>query len=117
MNNTDRNILRKVRAKRSRAKITGSAQRPRLVFYKSAQFMDAQLINDAESTTLIGVTTKATEARKLSAEKRLVWMADKIVAYMKKNAINTLTLDRSGYPYSGNIAQIAKLIREKGITI
>ncbi|MBP6929998.1 hypothetical protein KBB60_00100 [Patescibacteria group bacterium] len=114
---SNRNKLRQIRAGRSKTKIIRTANRPRLVAYKSARYIEMQLIDDVKQNTLIGVTTKAKEARSLPAQERINWLARKISAYMKKNNIKALKFDRSGYPYTGNIKKVIESIREKGITI
>ncbi|HPM27580.1 MAG TPA: 50S ribosomal protein L18 [bacterium] len=114
---TSRNKLRKIRAGRSRGKTIRFTKRPRLVVYKSARYIELQLIDDNKQHTLIGVNTKSKEARVLSPQERINWLAQKISDYMTKNKLNALRFDRSGYPYSGNIKKIVDSIREKGITI
>jgi len=112
-----RNKLRLRRATRSRVKIFGTRQRPRLVVYKSNKYLEVHAIDDAKHQTLLGVTDKSTNARKLTTDKQIEWMAEQVAQKCKKHNIDTMVFDRSGYQFVGNIAKLVNAIKEKGIKI
>jgi large subunit ribosomal protein L18 len=114
MKKPSNNSNRLQRKRRVRAKISGSAERPRLSVFKSLKSIYAQVINDVSGKTLasarlseIKKTTNtiegAKEVGKLIAEKCLVLK------------IETVTFDRSGYQYHGRVKALADGAREGGL--
>ena len=104
------------RAGRVRAKISGTASRPRLSVYRSLSHIYAQLIDDATSRTLISAsdseiktkgkkTEQATAVGKLLAEKALV------------AKISTAVFDRGSFKYHGRVKALAEAAREGGLKI
>lgn len=87
-----------------RAKISGTALRPRLCVFKSNTAIYAQLIDDDRATTL--ASAKGTDALKIGAE-----IAKK--AYAKK--IDKAVFDRGGYIYTGKIRTLAESARKAGL--
>lgn len=98
---------------RVRAKISGTAERPRLSIFRSNSNIYAQLVDDTKSLTLAsssdhGVkkgtkTEKATEVGKDIAKKA-----------QEKN-ITAIVFDRAGYKYHGRVKAIAEAAREAGL--
>ncbi len=108
-----KNRLRVQRKKRVRAKISGTAELPRVSIFKSNRHVYAQAIDD-----VAGVTLAAADGRKMGlkanredAKKVAVAMADALKA---KN-IGTVVFDRNGYLYHGVVASFADALREAGI--
>lgn len=105
--------MRKRRHARQQARIQGTAERPRLVVYKSLTTTYAQLIDDAAGKTLVESsdikitkgtkTERAVEAGKTLAEKA------------KKAGIETCVFDRNGFKYHGRIKALADAAREAGL--
>ncbi len=83
-------------------KIRGTAERPRLVVFKSNRFFYAQLIDDVQGTTLASVNkmTDPSEAGTKLAEKAKV---------------KDVVFDRAGYQYHGNVKKFADAAREAGL--
>jgi large subunit ribosomal protein L18 len=97
---------------RIRAKVKGSAVRPRLAVFKSNTAIYAQLINDE-----LGVTIAAIDSRK---EKGTLTEGAKAVGKniaeaAKKAGITTVVYDRGGFKYQGVIAVLADSAREGGL--
>lgn len=103
------NTMRRRRAIRTRAKLTGTATRPRLSFFKSNTRMYAQLIDDSSSTTIVSAW-----AVKKNASKTL---GDSIVARAKEKGITHALVDRGRYAYHGTLREIVESIRRGGITL
>lgn len=104
------------RIRRTRAKINGTAERPRLSVYRSNKQIFAQLIDDVNGKTLIGATSFEIKEKKSPTELAQltgVNLAKKAIA--KK--INTAVFDRRGYQYHGRVKALAEGAREGGLKI
>lgn len=95
------------RHKRIRAKIKGTAERPRLSVFKSNKYIYTQLVDDENGKTLVAASDKnlksAYEIGKLLAKKAA------------EKGIKKAVFDRSGYKFHGAIAELAKGAREGGL--
>ena len=110
---------RRRRHKRIRAKISGSAERPRLSIFRSLTNIYAQVIDDLAGVTLASASTidneiaAQVEGKSNTDAARIV---GKVVAERAKNAgITTVVLDRGGYQYHGRVAALAEGAREAGL--
>ena len=98
-----------IRHKRIRAKVSGTAVRPRLSVFKSNRHIHLQLIDDSLGKTLVAASTR--EAKDVLALARL--LAEKASQAGLKEAV----FDRGGYKYHGQIANIATAVRQAGLKI
>lgn len=106
------NILR--RKQRVRAKISGSAARPRLSVYVSNQRVSAQLINDEAGKTIATViTTKADADKPLTEQAKVV--GTEIAKLATKHKIKKVVFDRNGRIYHGRIKALAEAARAAGL--
>lgn len=103
---------------RTRSKIVGTSDRPRLSVFKSNKFMSVQAIDDLKSVTIASVTDKQLgklgELGKdgLAKAKELGKMiAEKLLKLKVKNVI----FDKGGYVYHGKIKAVAEGAREGGL--
>ena len=105
--------LRDRRHNRVRAKINGTAARPRLAVYKSNKFISAQVIDDeAEKTLAAAHGSKFPGSLSVQAQ-----AVGKAVAEAAKTAgIDTVVFDRGGFEYGGQIKMVADAARENGLT-
>ncbi len=105
---------RVARHNRIRAKVSGTAARPRLAVFRSNRFVYAQLIDDVAAKTLAAVDTRTQKGGTLSERSALVGaeMAKKAVALGVKEAV----FDRGGFRYQGTIAALADGARNGGLT-
>lgn len=101
---------------RIRARISGTAERPRLAVYKSNRYLHAQLIDDVARKTLVGVSTKdvAAKAKKMDGAKSL---GEEMAKRAKAAGISAVVFDRGGFRYIGRIATFADAVRAAGITM
>lgn len=114
MNTSEYKIMkRKRRHARVRAKVSGTAQRPRLTVFRSNKNIYAQLIDDTLQQTLVEASDqKETKGLKTErAEKVGKILAEKAQA---KN-ITTVVFDRSGYLYAGRVKALAEAARKAGL--
>lgn len=108
------NILRLKRKKRVRAKVFGTAQRPRLCVFKSLKNIYAQVINDKEGKTLAAVSLKEVSAKRNDVKGAKE--AGKLIAQKcAKLKIKSVIFDRGGYKYHGKIKALAEGSREGGL--
>ncbi len=98
------NTNRISRHNRIRAKVSGTAERPRLCIYKSNRYLEAQVIDDTKGTTLAAV--KMDDAKKAGAE---------IAKQAKAKGVSAVVFDRGGFRYTGAIATLADAAREGGL--
>jgi large subunit ribosomal protein L18 len=105
--------LRDRRHKRVRAKISGTAARPRLAVYKSNKYISAQLIDDEAGKTIGAAHGKAIGGA-LTAQAAGVGKA--IAEAAKKAGVSAVVFDRGGYEFGGQVKLVADTARESGLT-
>ena len=101
------------RRKRIRAKVFGTALKPRLSVFKSNKFMSAQLIDDDKGVTIASATTKGLKGKGELVKSREVGLNIGKIALSKK--IDTVVFDRGGYIYTGAVKAVAEGAREAGL--
>jgi len=99
---------RAIRHARVRARLTGTAERPRLSVFRSNRYLYAQLVDDER-----GVTLAAADSRSVKGDARQVGEALAKAAQTKK--IKTVVFDRGGYRYQGKIKDLALGARAGGL--
>ena len=104
------------RRRRVRAKISGTAERPRLSVYRSNRGMFAQLIDDANGRTLAAVNWTEPELRKLSGIEQAKRAGEVLAERATKAGVETCVFDRGGYQYHGRVQALADGAREKGLS-
>lgn len=109
-----KNSKRIRRKNKIRAKISGTANRPRLSVFKSNKGMYIQLIDDQKNITLASVHSKQinNNINKTEIAKELGKM---IALKAKEKDIKSIVFDRGGYKYHGRVRQLAESAREHGL--
>lgn len=104
---------RLARKRRIRARIRGTAKRPRLTVYRSLHQIIAQIVDDDAGRTLVGVSTKNTKAKPTieGAKKLGVFLGEKA----KEAKITSVVFDRNGYTYHGRVKALAEAARASGL--
>ena len=98
---------------RVRKRVNGTAERPRLVVFRSDKHIYAQLVDDQSARTLATVTSvKVGEGKK--SEKSLE-VGKQIAAIAKDKGISKVVFDRGGYQYHGRVKAVADGAREGGL--
>ena len=116
-----RNLQRQRRHLRIRNKIHGTAERPRLVVYRSNKNIEGQLVDDDSGRTILGLSTLAAEVRDFKAEGKNprvehAHAAGKALAERAKSeGIESVVFDRGGYKYHGRVKAFAEGAREGGL--
>jgi len=112
----DSNKARLKRHLRVRAKISGTAECPRLCVFRSAKHIYAQIIDDISGKTLVAASTLDKEFEGFGGNKDA---AHKVGSMVAKKAIDkgitTVVFDRGGYVYHGRIQELADGAREGGL--
>lgn len=112
----DSNKARLQRHKRVRAKIVGTAERPRLDVYRSAKNIYAQVIDDANGVTLVSASTVEKDFTAYGGNKDAAKKVGMLVAERcKAKGIENVVFDRGGYLYHGRVKELAEGAREGGL--
>lgn len=113
METQEKTIRRTRRRNRIRAKISGTATRPRIALFRSNTRLNAQAINDETQTTIAAVSTATQKGATL--QERSVEAGKALAALLKAQKIDTAVFDRGGNMYTGNIKVFADAVRGEGI--
>lgn len=101
------------RHSRIRAKVAGTAERPRLAVSKSNKEIIAQIINDDKGETLCYVWTSKVDGKTLT--ERSAAAGKQIAELAKAKKINKVVFDRGGFIFTGNIKLLAEAARTNGL--
>jgi large subunit ribosomal protein L18 len=105
---------------RIRRKVTGAAQRPRLVVFRSNKHIYAQMVDDGGGKTILGVAgsskliaERIKDAKEKFAESLAV--GDTIAKLAIEKGISGVVFDRAGYRYHGRVKALAEAARKAGL--
>jgi large subunit ribosomal protein L18 len=98
---------------RVRKKVTGTAERPRLVVFRSLKHIMAQLVDDVAGRTL--VTVGSTDLLSGKKTDKSTEVGKRIAARAKDAGITKVVFDRAGYKYHGRVKAVADGAREGGL--
>ena len=112
----DANKARLKRHKRVRAKISGTADRPRLCVYRSNAHISAQIIDDVAGVTLVSASTQEKEFEGNCGNKAAAKLVGKLIGERAAaKGITEVVFDRGGYLYHGRVSELAEGARESGL--
>jgi large subunit ribosomal protein L18 len=103
---------RKRRHLRVRRRLGGTAERPRLVVFRSLKHIYAQLVDDVGRRTLLTVSDGEIEGKKSD---RALEVGKRLAQRAKESGITTVVFDRAGYRYHGRVKALATGAREGGL--
>jgi large subunit ribosomal protein L18 len=103
------------RRRRVRAKVRGTAERPRLSVFRSNRGVFAQLIDDDEGRTIAAVNWIEPELRELDAMEQATRIGELIAERAKQAGVTRCVFDRGGYRYHGRVRALAESAREGGL--
>jgi large subunit ribosomal protein L18 len=104
-----------LRKNRVRARVNGTAERPRLSVYVSNQHIHAQIVDDTKGTTLASSTSATAKDVKGSLSVKAAWVGTDIAKKAKKAKITAVVFDRNGRKYHGRLKALADAAREGGL--
>jgi large subunit ribosomal protein L18 len=103
------------RHRRVRGKITGTAERPRLMVHRSNRGIFAQLVDDSTGKTITSASWLGTSHKgDKTSQAREVGKA--LAASAKKVGVESVVFDRAGYLYHGRVKALAEGAREGGLS-
>jgi large subunit ribosomal protein L18 len=107
---------RERRHKRVRGKVVGTAERPRLVVFRSNRGIEAQLVDDLEGKTLAAASwLNLKKSFKGSKSEQAAEVGKLLAANAKQAKVETVVFDRGGYLYHGRVKALADAAREGGL--
>ncbi len=110
-----KNVSRVRRHMRVRAKISGTAECPRLCVYRSNKNIEAQLIDDDKKVTLVASSSMSLRLQNGSNVEAAVKVGADIAQKALAKKIKKVVFDRSGYIYHGRVKALAEAAREAGL--
>ena len=110
-------VGRKRRHLRVRKKVTGTAQRPRLVVTRSARHVVAQIVDDGAGRTLASASTMEGDLRTFAGDKtaKARKVGNLVAERAKKAGVESVVFDRGGNRFHGRVAALAEGARESGL--
>jgi len=104
---------------RIRKKVSGTAERPRLVVTRSSKHISAQVVDDLVGKTLVAASTMEGDLRSFSGDKtaKAKKVGELVAERAKAAGIEGVVFDRAGNKYHGRIAALADGAREGGLTL
>ena len=109
--------VRLKRRRRVRAKVRGTAERPRIAVFRSNRGIFVQLIDDDAGRTLAAVNWTEDDLRSLPRMEQAKRAGVLLGERAKAAGIDTAVFDRGGYQYHGRVAALADGAREGGLTV
>ena len=104
------------RRRRVRAKVRGTAERPRISVFRSNKGICAQLIDDDAGRTLTSVNWTEAELRGLPAMDQAKRVGEVLAERAKAAGVDSAVFDRGGYQYHGRVQALAEGARSGGLS-
>jgi large subunit ribosomal protein L18 len=104
------------RRRRVRAKVRGTAARPRLSVFRSNRGIQAQVIDDVAGHTLAAVNWTEDDLKSLKSMDQAKRAGELLAERAKAAGVETVVFDRGGYRYHGRVKALADGARDKGLT-
>jgi large subunit ribosomal protein L18 len=110
-----RDARRLRRRRRVRAKVRGTADRPRLAVFRSNRGVQAQLIDDVRGHTVAAVNWTEQELKSLDRMEQATKAGELLAERAKGAGVESVVFDRGGYRYHGRVKALADGAREGGL--
>ena len=122
MANTQRQKIsaRERRRYRSRKRIVGTTERPRLVVHRSLRHIEAQIVDDQSGHSVVGLSTQSDELKSGTHGNRVEQghtLGKLIAAKAKEKGVERVVFDRAGFLYHGIVKAVAEGAREGGLNL
>ncbi len=108
------------RSRRTRAKISGTAQAPRLAVFRSNRHLYAQLIDDTQGHTLVSASTRELEKSPLKKDRKIGQsqiVGEKLAKKALAVGVKAALFDRRHYKYHGRVKAVADAVKSAGLKI
>jgi large subunit ribosomal protein L18 len=103
------------RHRRVRAKVRGTADRPRLAVYRSNRGIAAQVIDDVAGRTLAAASSQDSALAKAKRVELPAHVGKLVAERAKEAGVASVVFDRGGYLYHGRVKALADAAREHGL--
>ena len=102
---------------RGRKRVTGTAERPRLVVTRSSKHISVQVVDDLVGRTLASASTMETDVRSVEGDKsdKARTVGRLVAERAKAQGVDSVVFDRAGNKYHGRVAALADAAREGGL--
>ena len=115
INKVSKNVTRKRRHARVRAKVSGTSTCPRLNVFRSNSHIFAQIIDDTNGTTLVSSSSLALKLESSSNVEAAGKVGTDIAKKALEKNITNVVFDRGGYVYHGRVKALAEAARAEGL--
>ena len=115
MSTSEQSFMRQRRAVRVRAKVRGTAERPRLSVFRSNRAIWAQVIDDASGRTLASADSNHLTDKGLNKKDQATKVGELVAERAKAAGIERVVFDRGSYLYHGRVKALADGARESGL--
>jgi large subunit ribosomal protein L18 len=105
------------RRRRVRAKVVGTAERPRISVFRSNRGIQAQLVDDLAGHTLAAVSWTESSLRSLKPMEQAGRAGELLAERARAAGVERAVFDRGGYRYHGKVKAFADGVREGGLTV
>ncbi len=105
------------RRRRVRAKVRGTAARPRVSVFRSNRGITAQLVDDETGRTLAAVTWTEADVRDLAPMEQATRLGGLLAERGRAAGVERAVFDRGGYQYHGRVKAFAEGVREGGLAV
>ncbi|MCB9805699.1 50S ribosomal protein L18 [Candidatus Nomurabacteria bacterium] len=101
------------RHNRIRARVHGTASRPRLAVFRSNKYLYVQAINDDEGVTIASANSQTSKAK--TSKEKASETGKSVAEALKAKKIDSVVFDRGGFLYAGSVKALADAAREAGL--
>lgn len=115
INKESKNVSRVRRHARVRAKISGTAECPRLSVFRSNKNIHAQIIDDVNGVTLVACSSTSLKLENGGNIEAATKVGAEVAKLAIAKGIEKVVFDRGGYVYHGRVAAVAEAAREAGL--
>lgn len=118
MNRKQQSIIQRQRIQRIarvRAKVAGTADRPRLAVHRTLRYISAQLINDVTGKTVASAHQREVVKGKMNKTEAAAAVGKALADAAKKAGVKSAVFDRRSYQYHGRVKAFAEAARESGL--
>ena len=112
-----KNLQKKRRKARNRAKIFGTPEMPRLSVFRSNRYTNVQLIDDSTGKTLLALSTKKLEKSWKTKSEQARLLGEQLAEKSQKLGLQKAVFNKSQYRYHGRVKAIAEGARSKGLQL
>jgi len=106
---------REQRIRRTRARLTGTSQRPRAAVWRGLRAMSVQIIDDSAHQTLVAVSSRQVPDSKGPKREVATRIGELVAERALEQGIDKIVFDRGGYKYHGRVKAVAEAMRQGGL--